>query len=176
MTVTTELPVNDNSINFAVDLLKKGDVYFAIPILEAMLRVKPDNTAILYNLGMALSDQDRLDDAVTVLRRHTELAPSNPFGWTALGVALGRMGDQPGAVTAFRKALELDPNDGYAHRNLGSMLANTNINEALKHFRIALEMLPDDQLVLYNYGNALKVSGDISEAHIILKRAIELDP
>ena len=72
--------------------------------------------------------------------------------------------------------MEIDPNDGYAHRNLGSMLANTDINEALKHFRIALEMLPDDQLALYNYGNALKVSGDISEAHIILKRAIELDP
>jgi len=176
VSVTTHMPVNDTSVGFAVELLKKGDIHFATPILEAMLRVAPDNIAILYNLGMALSDQGRLDEAVVVLRRHTELAPSNPFGWTALGVALGRMGDQDGAVAALRKALEQDPNDGYAHRNIGSMLANIDINEAIKHFRIALEMLPEDQLALYNYGNALKVSGDISEAHIILKRAIELDP
>ena len=176
VTVTTELPVNDASIDFTIDLLKQGDYHFATPIMEAMLRVDPDNKALLYNLGLTLSDQERFGDAVAILRRLTELEPENAFGWTALGVALGRMGDQTGAVAALRKALEADPNDGYAHRNLGSMLANTDINEALKHFRIALEMLPDDQVALYNYGQALKVSGDIAEAHIILKRAIEIDP
>src|SRR6476620_3372079 len=46
----------------AIERLKAADYVTGIRLLRLMLRVRPDDPAILQNLGMALSDQGQLEE------------------------------------------------------------------------------------------------------------------
>lgn len=158
------------------ELLSKGDYKTAVPILRGLLGKHPSEPAVLYNLGMALSDMGELDDATRLLQRLVALQPRHARALTALGVAHARAGRTAEAIAALRKSLELDPDEGYSHRNLGGLLAKTAPAEALPHFKRAAELLPDDQASQYGYGLALFQSGKLDEADSILKQAVEMNP
>ena len=72
----------------AFKLLRQGDYVSAEPLLRMLLGRHPDDPEMLYNLGMMLSDQRKLDEAIPMLERLVEIAPESSNGWTALGVAL----------------------------------------------------------------------------------------
>jgi Flp pilus assembly protein TadD len=160
----------------ALSLLKKGNCREADPILHSLHTRYPDDQKVLYNYGMMLSDQRRLDVACRLLERLVTIAPDHTEGWTALGVALARSGDQPEAVKAFRRALQLDPANAYAMRNAGAILSETNPAEALPFFEKAAEILPDDQQTLLGYGTCLLRLGRTAEADPILTKCIEINP
>jgi tetratricopeptide (TPR) repeat protein len=71
----------------AVGHLKSGDYNRGIQLLKMSLRLDPGNPDILYNLGMALSDLGRLDEAIKHLRNAAHAAPENANIHVALGVA-----------------------------------------------------------------------------------------
>ena len=51
----------------AMNLLRQGDYRTAEPLLRAVLAHDPDHSDALFNLGMMLSDQRKLAEAVTLL-------------------------------------------------------------------------------------------------------------
>ena len=73
-------------------MLNKKQYAEAMPLMELLLSDNPDDTAILYNLGMAYSDKGELARAVACLGRLLELEPKNINGRVALGIALMRQG------------------------------------------------------------------------------------
>nr|MBC8347844.1 tetratricopeptide repeat protein [Verrucomicrobiota bacterium] len=77
-------------VDRAVDLLTRGEFDRGISLLEAALLVNADDEVALFNLGMALSDKGKLDDAIRHLRRLVKLDPEHPNAWVALGVAHAR--------------------------------------------------------------------------------------
>ena len=76
-----------------VELLQAGKYADARPMLEALLPVQPDNLDVLYNLGMVYSDEGRLEEARSLLRRATKMAPEHANAFVALGVAALRARD-----------------------------------------------------------------------------------
>lgn len=78
----------------------------------------PDDLELLLIAGRAASEIDA-DDAVTHLRRATEVASGDARAWSALGEALLTEGDTDGADAAFRKAVDIDPDDHVALTHLG---------------------------------------------------------
>ncbi len=84
-----------------------------------------DLTAIsLYhsNVGAELLRAGRHEEALTWLRKATEIDPDLGDGWVNLGVALRRAGDVDGAEKAYRRALEADPGAASAYQNLAALL------------------------------------------------------
>ncbi len=163
-------------IEHAGSLLKRGNYREAEPILHSLHVRYPDDERVLFNYGMMLSDQGRLEDGRKMLGHLVEVAPGHSPGWTALGVALSRSGDKPSALKAFQRALELDPANAHAMRNAGAILNDADPVEALPLLEKAAELLPDDQQALLGYGSCLLRLGRTADAVVILSRCIELNP
>ena len=159
-----------------IALLKRGEYAVGVPLLESVLARAPGNPSVLLNLGMALSDQGKTGEAIDLLERLVALEPHNVLGWNALGVAHSRNMAPEAAEEALRRSLQLDPADGYAHRNLATILMRSSPREGLEHYRLAAELLPDDQNSQFGYGLALLKSGDSESADPVLKRSIEMAP
>jgi tetratricopeptide (TPR) repeat protein len=160
-----------------MSLLQEGELEQAVPLLDFFLKANPDDTDVLYNLGMALSDLGRLDEAKKHLQHLLELQPEHGGGLVALGVAHQRSKETQQAAVVLERAVRLDRTNGYAHRNLGSVLRSLGKHgEAEKHFRAAYELMPNDQRSVFGLAQALEQSGDpLSEADQLYLKAIKLD-
>ena len=163
-------------LEHAMGLLHQGDYRTAEPLLRAVLAHDADQPDALFNLGMMLSDQRKLAEAVTLLEKYVELEPDSSHGWTALGVAQSRDEDVPSAAASFERALELDPRNAYALRNLGALLGKESPQQALPSLERAARLMPDDQGAQYGYAQCLLQLGNSDEADRVFVKAIELSP
>ncbi len=74
-------------------------------------------------------------------------------------------------------AITLDPKNYYAHNNLGILLYSRGLTEeALKEFRLSLDIKPDQALVHHVIGKILTEKLQIFEAVKELAQAMQLDP
>lgn len=162
----------------SVELLQKGELREAVPLLRALVAVEPKNADAHYNLGMALSDLGELDTAQLHLLRAVHLDAENVNALVALGVALYRAGDASAAKRRLEQAIDKAPDNGYAHRNLAAVLGSTGEPQrAIQHLRQAYRLLPSDQATVFGLANALDQFGEEheqAEADNLYKSAIAL--
>ena len=123
-----------------------------------------------------LSDQGKLDEAVSLLQKLVALEPEHSHGWTALGVALARDGERGASLSAVQRAVEIDPENAHALRNLGALLIQENPEEALPYFERAVRLLPEDQNSHYGQAQCLLELGRSQEADGLFLKTIEMDP
>lgn len=164
-----------NPVDPIVRMLTAGEYQEAALLSEFLLTDDPDNTGLLYNLGMAYSDLGRLDRALPLLRRLLALEPHHVNGRVAVGVALTRQQKYAEAEGELRQALGDDPNNPWAHRNLGGCLLNLNrAEEAIVHLQRAAELNPSDERAWYGLAQAQEVSGDTASADETYQRVIQM--
>ena len=73
--------------------------------------------------------------------------------------------------------LSLTPNSGQVHNSLASTLQSQGrLDEAISHYRRALQARPYDALVYNNLGAALEAKGNLSEAIACYYKALKLLP
>ena len=129
------------------------------------------------NLGKALLDQGRLDEAIGHLRKALEIYPAYPEANNNLGYALANKGNASDAIPFYEAALKARPNYVRAHNNFGVTLAVLGRNDAaLTHFNDALRIDEDDPDVHYNLANLLLQLGRRDEAATHLKASVRLRP
>lgn len=166
----------DQAIGLAVELLTKGAYGHVEPLLHTLNSMYPDRPDILFNYGMMLSDQGKLEKAINLLSRLTDIDIENPNAWNALGIAYLRNRQVDVAREALQRSYELDPENGYTLRNLGGLLANENPSEALPLLEKAAEILPDDQQTQYGYALCLLENDQPQRADAVFIKAIEIAP
>src|SRR5437660_1652098 len=74
-----------NLFDFSIQLLQQGAYKEAEPILRGLLQLSPRDPQAALNLGMMLSDQRRLEEAIDLLELATEGTPTSADAWNALG-------------------------------------------------------------------------------------------
>jgi TPR repeat protein len=117
-----------------VEKLRQGRQAEGIQLLELLLSHRPDDSVVLYNLGLALSDAGRLERAEAILTRAADLNPNDVNIKVALGVALGRLRRDAEATAVLKAAAEQDPKNPWARRNLGGILLKAGQpEEAIPH-------------------------------------------
>lgn len=157
-------------------LLTKGNYEDGILLLELFLSEEPDDPVLLYNLGMAYSDQNVMPRAVGLLFRLADIDPDHINGRVALGVALLRMGKTDEGVDILESVAGQSPDNIWAHRNLGAgLMQSKRYADAVEHFRRATEIDPRDQAAWFGYGQALEASGQTQEADEAYQKTIFLD-
>jgi protein O-mannosyl-transferase len=79
--------------------------------------------------------------------------------------------------TLWQTTIERNPTAWMAHNNLGTVLLQKGqLDEAIVHFRRALEIAPDHADARANLGSALLQKGDVDEAIAQYNKALEIKP
>jgi tetratricopeptide (TPR) repeat protein len=79
--------------------------------------------------------------------------------------------------TLWRHTVDVTSRNYIAHNNLArTLLERGELNEAIAHYKEALEIKPDVAQVQSNLGNALVREGQAEEAIVHLQKALQIDP
>ena len=113
------------------------------------------------NLGQALLDQDKYQEAIAQFTEALRINPNSLEPHNNLGNLFVRQGKYQEAVDHFTEALRMDPNDPVAHHNLGNALVGQGrYQEAIAQFTEALRISPHYAPTHYNLGSAYLRIGD----------------
>ncbi len=141
------------------------------------LRLRPDDAEAHNNLGIALEEQGRWDEAVTCYRAALRLRPDYVEALSNLGGALKARGRLDEATSHLREALRLKPDCAEARNNLGVVLtAQGKWDEAAANLREAVRLKPNYAEAHNNLASALMELGEPTEALVACRRAIGCDP
>jgi tetratricopeptide (TPR) repeat protein len=120
-----------------------NDLTSAAHHFKEVTRLDPLRAGAYINLGAVYNRLDRLDDAITALRRGIQLDHSKAEGYYNLGVAYRKQGQIDLAIQAYREATRVNPRMSDAHYNLGNLyLEKGQYNLAIAHYKSALELRP----------------------------------
>jgi protein O-mannosyl-transferase len=146
-------------------------------LLAHAIAVTRDNFMAQNNLGVALTKQGQLDEAVTRLQEAVRLAPNYAEAYNNLGTALAKQGRLDEAIGRFQESLRLKPNYAQAHNDLGAALGRQGrLDEAIAHLEEATRLVPDSADARCNLGDALAGKGRFDEAITQYRQAIQLNP
>jgi tetratricopeptide (TPR) repeat protein len=107
------------------------------------------------NLGRALAEQGRADEAIAELTTAVDLKPDYAHARYNLGLLLMRRGRLPEAEKQFRASLEREPRMAQSWSDLGNcVLRQGRAQEAIEAYERALELAPDFADARYNLGVA----------------------
>jgi Flp pilus assembly protein TadD len=149
----------------------------SITLFERALAVSDPTPIMLSNLGTALAEAGRLEEAIDHHRRALEIRPSYGPAQNNLGIALQRLGRFEEAITHLQWAVEIDPGSSAARTNLGAALrAVGRANDAVVQYRQALAIDPESARTHFNLANALLDLGQREQAVEHYRRALEIDP
>jgi tetratricopeptide (TPR) repeat protein len=165
------------ALAIAVQHHQAGRLQAAEQVYRQILAVEPALAEAHNNLGVALQDQGKPDEAVACYRRALTLKPGFTEAHNNLGNALKCRGQLDEAIASYRRALELKPEFAQAHYNLGNAFQEQgNLDDAVACYCRALELKPDHAGTHYNLGNALKDQRKLDHALACFRRALELNP
>jgi tetratricopeptide (TPR) repeat protein len=100
-----------------------------------VLRLEPDHSGALVNLGRLLHEAGEPDAAERHYRRALKTSPDDATAAYNLGVALEDQGKQPEALAAYEIALRADPDYADAHYNAAGLCERLGRRaEAVAHF------------------------------------------
>ena len=88
----------------ALDLVAEGEQERALEEYQKSLAADPDFTEAMHGLARALQDLNRLDEAIAVARRITELDADDVLAHTSLSVLYQKKGMVPEAEAEGNKA------------------------------------------------------------------------
>jgi spermidine synthase len=132
------------------------------------VEAKPDFAAAHFNLARVLMDQGNYDGAVAKLLEVRDLSPTRHMR-RAIAAQLN--------IVHLLRKLEREPESVERHRALGIAYYNDGeLLRAIREYRRAAELAPEDGGVLYNLARIFERHGFLDETHAIYSRLAEMLP
>jgi tetratricopeptide (TPR) repeat protein len=154
-----------------------GVYHDLVTLYTATLAKNPGCWMAHYNLGIALNDQGKTDEAIAHYQRAIKLRPSYAEAHYNLGRLLAQKGQLGDAVTHYEKALEINSADAEARNNLGVTLFGIGrVDDAIAYYQGALKIRPDYAEASCNLANALLSKGDLDGAIARYLACLALSP
>ena len=109
------------------------------------LDVTNGNYLAHHNLGVALADDGRFDEAIHHYQAALQIEPDAANVQTDYGNALAKSGRIPEAIAHYRAALRTLPDSPITHNDLANALAENaeTMPEAISEYQAALRLKPD---------------------------------
>ncbi len=137
----------------------------------------PENFRAYHNLGNAMRDHGRLEEAIKNYTKALSIEPKFTKAHDNLGVALTESGRLDDAIRNFSEALRIRPKDPMIHNNLGlALMRQGNLQEASLHFSEALRIRPNYAEAHSNLGIVLAQQGNLKDAVTHLSKALLIEP
>jgi protein O-mannosyl-transferase len=149
----------------------------SIALYEHTLQVTGNNALIHVNLGVALAEQGKLNQAIAQYTAALRLQPDFVQAHFNLGAALAAQGKFKQAIAQYTAALRLKPNLAATHIALGQALeAQDQFAEAAAQYTAALRLKPDLAVTRNNLGVILADQGKLAAAIAQFEKAIQIKP
>ena len=129
------------------------------------------------NLGLALKEEGRIDEAMLHFQEALRIRPQYVEALVNVGEVYLEQGRPEKALAYSTEALRVIPHYPPAHANMGaafSMLGRSS--EAIEQFQEVLQFQPDNALALSGLGSALAMQGRRDEALQHMLQSVRLRP
>ena len=137
----SSVPLHDDTAGLYLEL---GQPDKAVEHFGHSAALKPELPATHFNLGLALTMANRMDDAIVEYRRAVAIDPEYLLAHNNLAAILLQRGKVDEAMHHFREAVRINPLSAEARNNLGRMTrAQGDVKEAIEHFRQAVQVRPN---------------------------------
>jgi tetratricopeptide (TPR) repeat protein len=156
-----------NSLKYHIQgehYLQKQDFKQGLETFGKAVKIDRKNPEVSYYYGRFLLAENDTKKALPYLKRATVLEPGKSEYHFWLGVAYGESRQESLERKSYLKALELDPKNIQALTYMGNnRLRAKKYAEALKYYRMALELSDSNPQALYNRAVCLRKLGRVSE-------------
>jgi tetratricopeptide (TPR) repeat protein len=134
------------------------------------VQTDPKSPEAQYYCGRFLLAENEVKKALPYLKQATVLKDDKSEYYFWLGVAYGESGQRTLESKSYLMALDIEPNNIQALTYLGNnRLRAKKYKEALKYYRIALDLSYENPQALYNSAVALKKLGRTKEEKLTLR-------
>ena len=142
-----------------------------------VLDVRPRTEIAHVNLGIALAEQGKGDEAISHYREALSIRPDHAEVLGNWGLALAGQGKVEEAIAQYREALRLKPLYAEACNNWANALKQAGrMKEATAQYREALRLKPNFPEARANLALVLAGQGKAEEAIAQYREALRLDP
>jgi len=148
---------------------------------DQAIEVFPNQPALYYYSGFALSMQDDHETAVEVLKQGIRLTSNDPSMQVVFNSLLGDAYNELGLYTesenAYETVLEVDPNNDHVLNNYSYFLSlrKENLDKAKRMSTKLVKNNPDNPTFLDTHAWVLYMLGDYREAKKFLEQALKED-
>ncbi|MGD1711799.1 tetratricopeptide repeat protein [Dapis sp. BLCC M172] len=143
--------------NFALSRKEKADNDLALQDHYKKLQDFPENPAVYLELGKALVEQNRIDNAIVFYQMALQIQPDYAEIYFEMGNALKAQENFFQAIECYRKAIEIRPDYCWYYNGLGDILKSTlDFDEAINAYRKAIELESNFAGFNHNLEAALK--------------------
>jgi tetratricopeptide (TPR) repeat protein len=130
-----------------------------------------------YRYGKFYFDQGEYEEAVSYLKKATELTPEMYQGFTMLGMAYENLGQLDTALETFWRGTIVAPNKAEMHYNFAIALVRAgNLGQALPSLNRAVKLDPSYAAAWMQLAEVYIGLGDYRRAELVYRRVVELSP
>jgi tetratricopeptide (TPR) repeat protein len=148
-----------------------------ITLFGQALQVTEGNALAHNNLGLALQERGRAEEAIAHYEKALRIDPAMDNAHGNLGNALLEQGRREEGMRHYKEALRINPASAKAHNNLGNeFMGQGQTKKAIEHYQKALQINPEQAATHSNMGNALMTEGRPDEAMAHYLEALRIDP
>jgi tetratricopeptide (TPR) repeat protein len=154
----------------------KGDRQAALGHLIAASQAEPENLSLRRNVGSALVELGRLDEAEQCFKDILQSDAKFALALTGLGQVSQRRGDHESALNHFQRASEVGPESPWILSGIfDSLRALGRLDEAEAYARKIVAAKPESAQALVDLAQVVRLTRETSAAIEILERAIRID-
>lgn len=169
-----------NNVQAAIGLMQSsreiGSLDQAREVADKMVAAKPDDPAVIAEVGKVRLATGQLQDAVKMLQRASDLDPRDWRSRSALGVAYDRLGDPEHAEASYRAALQISPDNAAVLNNLALSRAMAHdLAGARELLQRAISNAGSDVRMRQNLALIYALSGDMAQAEALTLRDLPPD-
>lgn len=164
-------------VNFEGILITFFGLLWAVRALnyKALTEINPNDANVWYNMGVILSEEGNLNEALKAYEKAIEIDPQDYRSWNNKGSILRQLGKYNEVLESYDKAIKINPNDPIPYHNKGfAFLHWEKYPEALRYFDEALKRDPNYTDALVNKAACLHKLGKTDEALEHIARALQL--
>jgi tetratricopeptide (TPR) repeat protein len=146
-------------------------------LFEQTLKVTSDNTVAHNNLGNALLEEGKTEEALDHFMAALRIEPRHAGAQNNMGNVLMKLGRVDEATDHYLESIKIDPLKAKTHNNLAIALnEQKRIEESILHLREALQLKPNYADAYNNLGAVYRKKGKIQNAAKCYLEAIRLKP
>ena len=149
----------------------------SVALFSHALEVTQNNSLAHNNLGVALRDVGRDDEAMEHFYEALAIKPDYSDAHNNLGIELAAHGRPDDAIKEYQEAIRLYPDFPEAEENIGIVLYNQGRNqEAVEHLEKAVRLRPHYSDAHYNMALALAALDRTQDAVVHYRECVRLSP